>query len=155
MTKAAAGAPASYTYYRLSITARNGGDRASSVEFALRETIGGASVAPGSGGTASASSDPASFGRSVNNLFNGSTDDPGWFTVTSPAEPVTVTYQFTTARTIVQYGVGAHDSGVVNATHALNSWNFQGSNDGSAWDTLHTVSGEASWTAGELRVFTL
>ncbi|MFA6572116.1 MAG: discoidin domain-containing protein, partial [Bacteroidota bacterium] len=34
------------------------------------------------------------------------------------------------------------------------AWTMLGSNDGSTWDTLDTVSGEPAWSAGELRTYT-
>lgn len=41
-----------------------------------------------------------------------------------------------------------------NATMMPNTWTLKGSNNGSDWDTLDTVSGQSGWAQGERRRFT-
>ena len=57
-------------------------------------------------------------------------------------------YEFASAKTITQYVITARGS----ASYDLDDWTFEGYN-GSTWDVLDTVTGEATWTASEKRVF--
>ena len=57
-------------------------------------------------------------------------------------------------KTITHYSmvaVPSNESGVTG--RAPNSWTFEGSNNGSSWTTLHTVTGQTAWGQGEKRNF--
>lgn len=62
-----------------------------------------------------------------------------------------VARQLSSALTLTRYAVTI---GNIN-TQAPTTWTFEGSNDGSTWTTLDTRTGEASWTPGERRVYTI
>jgi hypothetical protein len=57
-----------------------------------------------------------------------------------------------------QYPVYEYSVRGISASSALNrnpkDWDLQGSNDGTNWDTLHSVTNAAAWAVDELRVYT-
>ena len=52
------------------------------------------------------------------------------------------------------YAIKSGPTAVDSPLRAPNSWTFQGSSNGGAWDILDTVTGESGWSINETRTFT-
>lgn len=68
------------------------------------------------------------------------------------AEGVTsayIRYQFTTGKTIVKVNI----TGGTNQTRSPRNFTIKGSNNGTSWTTLHTVTGE-TWSSSETKTYT-
>lgn len=142
-------APASgYRFYRLNVTAANGGGRLRISELQLRESVGGAD-ATGSGTATESRTAGSSFTATA--LYDGSTGTFWW--TPSGVEVAWTAYDFGTAaeKTIVEYVVQAASA----PTEAPNAWTLEGSHDFENWDVLDTVTGEAGWSSGEARTYTV
>ena len=85
--------------------------------------------------------------------LNG-TDDR-WEGANSALPAVWVQYQFAggTRQKVTSYTLTAQNADAANRSPA--SWTLQGSNDGSTWTTLDTITGQANWTAEEKRTYTI
>jgi hypothetical protein len=119
------------------------------MELELRTSLGGSSVAPGSGGTASSSG--YDFGWSPDNAFNGSISGSGWH---SPAGsgPWWVAFDFGSGndKDIIEVALTGQ-SGSNNRTPS--SFLIQYSDDGSSWTTLFDIVDEDIYGNSEVRVF--
>lgn len=121
-----------FSRYRVRITARqDGGESINLTELVLRSTTGGPQIA--TGGTASANGNDPSYPPA--NAFNGNTTDGGWL---SNSLPAILQYTFPSPVTLAEYGIG-----VGYALQRPRSWVFEGSNDGTTWTALSTVT---DWT---------
>lgn len=75
------------------------------------------------------------------------------FASTDLTMPAFLQYQFPTGKIVSKYTIyGPKDAGYEG--RSPNSWQFQGSNNGSAWTTLDTQSGVSSWTVGTPKSYT-
>jgi len=54
-------------------------------------------------------------------------------------------------KTIQKYTIVTADE---NSFYSPKSWEFQGSNDGTNWETIHSVTNEPEWSDGEKREYT-
>lgn len=149
------GGGAGYRYYRLVITANNNDTYVGTHSLELRESVGGADVAPGSGGAASAL-DTYNTNYLPEYAFDGSPSSMWFARLTNP---IWLQFDFGAGneKEIVEYAVGAClTTGTSFDDRSPRDWTLEGSNDGSAWDVLHTVTGETGWSStSELRVFTI
>lgn len=134
---------ATYRYFRLHITApATAGQSPALAEWELYESEGGPNVATLA--TATASSD--GFGWVPGNINNGDTNGgEGWHAANNTL-PQWVQLDFGAgnekeAQRFVVFARGGRED------QALGAAEFQGSNDGTTWTTLHSVSGltAASW----------
>jgi len=101
-------------------------------------------------GTASAS-DTIGGDRIAFRAFDDSNVDANtdcWHSA-NVAHPHWVRYQFTSAKTIAKYTVSARDGG----TNAPEDFTFEGSDNGSDWDVLDTISGEDTWASQETKTY--
>lgn len=147
---------AGYRFYRLKLASNNGGGTiVGTHELGLRESLGGASVAVGAGGLATASR--ADLAPAM--AFDGSAaSGNGWADTSANAVNTKwLMYDFGSANSanVVQYTVASYPTSSSTAARSPNSWTLQASNDLITWDDLDTVSGETGWTLTEERVFTL
>ncbi len=62
-----------------------------------------------------------------------------------------IQYQLAAGKVVQQYTIQARDT---TGVAAPKDWTFKGSNNGSDWDTLDTVTNETAWANGEKRTFT-
>lgn len=94
------------------------------------------------GGTASASS--TNGGEVAANAFDDNTGS-FWTSQVAAGMPQTLQYDLGSGvtKTARQYTVTCRKSGDTNGVP--DAWTFEGSNNGSSWTTIHTVSGE-SWS---------
>lgn len=102
-------------------------------------------------GTATDSS--SLMGSTAAQAFTGTL---GWHTAGagSPLDPEWVQLQLTNSSTVVAYSIQARHG--VNANcDAPHKWTLQGSNDGSTWVDLHSVSGQCDWNSLEDRMYYL
>lgn len=137
---------AAHLYWRLNISANNGGTTIAVAELAMY-TAGAASSST-TGGTASASTTTGSQTASL--AFDGSVSTYWQSTGTS----ATLQYQFASAVDIAAYAVTSQ-----SLTLAPLSWTLDWSDDGASWTTADTVSKQKDWgrytaTANETRYFT-
>lgn len=81
-------------------------------------------------------------------------DEPSFWLTTSSNLPSWLRYQLPTAKTVTSYTIMASiDPPNVSAERSPKDWTFEGSNDGSSWDVLDTVTGETTWGFQELRSY--
>jgi hypothetical protein len=139
---------AAHRYWRLNITAINGGSLIRIDEIELSEAAHGTSVA--AGGTAAASS---TFSGSflAENAFTGALGDSSWAT---PSGTTTgwISYDFGSGVTkeiaSVVLNVFASDT-----DRMPTAFDVQYSDDNSSWTTAWSVSSATGWAAGERRAF--
>ena len=84
--------------------------------------------------------------------FDGTT--AVWHSSGTPEDPEWVKLQLTTPSTVAAYSIQAR-VGVNANCDAPHKWTLQGSNDGSTWVDLHSVSGECDWFDNEVRMYYL
>ena len=138
---------APHRYWRLYITAGN--NTALEIgEVQLRSTSGGADLT--GSGTASASTTYSGTYLPANAFDNS--NSTAWGSASGDVSSAWLAYDF---------GVGvSHDiaEAVVQAstapTYAPKDWAVQWSDDGSAWTTKWTVTGQTAWSASQARTFT-
>lgn len=138
-----------YRYYRLYVTANNGGAYTETREFELRAYRGGPTLPLTAGGTVISSTGsnlPAQ-------AFDGSyADGNGWSNSGSGGVlPAWVGYDFGTATYVGQFALGPARA---NMSRSVKNAVIQGSDDLSTWDTLITVEDQTGWAATDQRVFT-
>lgn len=142
-----------YRYYRISDLVNNGNTLFLGVNtLALYEEVGGTNIAPTSGGYSSAST-TYSPSYPPEDAFDDSVST-GWLAAVEDA-PHWLQFDFVLPKRILQYDIGAYPTTTNTDTRSLNSWVFQGSNNGTTWVTLDTVTGETGWSYQETRSFTL
>jgi hypothetical protein len=92
--------------------------------------------------------------RLFDNLTLNGTGDR-WEGANSALPAVWVQYQFAggTRQKVTSYTLTAQNADVANRSPA--NWTLQGSNDGSTWTTLDTITGQTSWTAEEKRTYAI
>lgn len=139
---------AGYRFYRLHVTAANGGTNVRASRLELRAEIGGGDT---TGSSVVWEDSLAHESFSAENLRTASTTTY-WITASGVVD-ASAYYDFGThnPQTIVQYAVRSAN----NASQAPSSWTLEASNDLVTWDVLHTVTGETGWSTSETRVFTL
>jgi hypothetical protein len=142
--------PTAYRYYRLNVTANNGGTNVGITEIELRGTFGGPDLTSPST-TITASADAIGAPEAIDN--NTATNN-GWL-VSSASFPLTLTVDLGAAQLLEQYVVGSYPTTTSTAANSVRDWTLEGSNDNSTWTVLDTQSGQSAWTLGETRVFTL
>lgn len=130
----------SHRYWRIYISANNGGTNTSLNEIEFYDAILGKNIA--TGGTPSASS--SVFGYAPDAAFDGITYN-GWSTT---AMPVWIKYDFGSAKTIGGFGFHIGGSG---GTEAPKDFELQWSDDNSTWTTYISKTNETGYTAGEFR----
>lgn len=138
---------AAHLYWRLNVTANNGGAALAIAEIAMF-TAGAASTAT-TGGTPSAST--TSGAQTASLAFDGSTSTYWQATTTTG----TIQYQFASAVDITSYTVTNNTT----PSNAPNAWTFEYSDDGSSWTVADTVARQKTWggSAGsaETRTYTV
>lgn len=91
--------------------------------------------------------------------FTASPTELGWMsamgTVVSPATPQWLSLQLTDAQLIRSYVVGNRTTNRASGAVSPRDWEFQISNDGVDWDTVHTVVGDTRNDTGLYRTFVL
>lgn len=116
-------------------------------DLVLRTAVNGANQA--TGGTASGT---GSFNQSYTPAaaFDG-TNSSYW--ASSNPSPQWISYQFTSAKDIVQYVVSAP---IGDQAHAPTAWTLEYYDPvGDTWTVADTRTGQGTWTSGEARTFTL
>ena len=146
------GAPQTFRYFRLWITANNGDPEFLGIyTMGLYGTVGGATIAiDPTNGTASASSeDSTSF--SASKAFDGDTGTM-WSSESQPSYPQWIMFDFGSPTSVAEYGVSeAYDDGA-NNDRSAKDWILQGSDDNSVWTDLDT---QANVTPNGITRFTL
>ena len=126
---------AAHLHWRLHVTAAHGASSIKLAMLAFRETLGGANAA--TGGTIT-----TSFGA-ANNMF-----DPGMVASwDSDSLPAWVAYEFAAPADIQQVLLGSGSSD----TQTPADYTVDYSDDGAAWTTLITVTGDTDWPGKELQ----
>lgn len=133
-----------HVYWRINFATPTNGSNPAICELAMHTSIGGSDVC--SGGTAGGTSINASFPAS--NAFDGNLSGTDCQTTATPS---TISYQFATAQTIVEYAITA--SATLAATFAPETWTFEYSDDGSTWTIAGYARGQVSWSTSETRTF--
>lgn len=145
-------AVSSFTFFRLRITANNGRSYVGTHSLEMYEVVSGLNVATATSGAFASSY--YSFDFRASRAFDSVTIS-SWIAEGNPISwPQHVGLEFSTARTIAQYGVGSYDQSSGSANGSPKDWTFEGSNDGMNWTTLDTVTNQTGWGGGELRKFT-
>lgn len=139
--------PSGYRFYRLNVSAVDGGTNIRIDELEYRESLGGSDVT-GSGEATESRLLSNSF--SSDNLYTGTT--AFWLTPTG-ATTAWAAYDFGSGRekNIVQYTVKTGNT----ANQSPRDWTLEASHDFESWDVLHTVTGETGWSSGETRTYTV
>lgn len=114
----------SHVYWRINFATPNNGNNPAICELAMHTSVGGSDVC--TGGTAGGTSINGSFPAA--NAFDGNLTGTDCQTTATPS---TISYQFGSAQTIVEYAVTA--SATLAATYAPQNWTFEYSDDGSTW----------------------
>ncbi len=87
--------------------------------------------------------------------FNGSTANWSCASLNASTGWLAIDLGSGQSNVATQYAICAYNSGgSPGANCAPNSWQFQGSDDGSNWTTLDTQSGQSGWASLETRTFT-
>lgn len=133
-----------HVYWRINFATPTNGSNPAVCELAMHTSIGGSDVC--SGGTAGGTSINASFPAA--NAFDGNLSGTDCQTTATPS---TISYQFATAQTIVEYAITA--SATLAATFAPQTWTFEYSDDGATWTIAGYARGQVSWGASETRTF--
>lgn len=142
--------PGAYRYYRLYVTANNGGFYTETREFELRAYRGGPTLPLTAGGNAISSG-----GSTPEDAFDGSyADGSFWSTAPSSDLPAYVGWDFGAPVYVGQFAIGAANSSSGGYNRSIKDALIQGSNDGSAWDTLIGIESQTGWAATDERVFT-
>jgi hypothetical protein len=115
------------------------------IEFTGATTTDNVSV----GGTASAESTFLTYVPA--NAFDGNTSTR-WV---SSATPAWLEYDRGSGNGVIStsYSISCGPSGTASTADMPKNWTIEGYN-GSSWDTLATVTGEAAWSLGETRLYT-
>ena len=134
----AGGADGKFLYVSLYVTANNGGSLDQVTEMEVAEAPGGANVCVG--GTASASNYYDAGTYPASKAFDGSktTNVDSW--VGTGAKPYRLTYQFAAPKTIAEVRLWGAVAVVNN--RGPRDFLIQGSNNGSDWTTLKSLTGE-------------
>lgn len=135
---------ATHTYWRINVTANDGGTSLAIVEVEMRGSKGGADQCVG--GTASASSAAAAPNDAAAAFDNSS---PHWNTA-GAATTGWLRYQFASPVDVLQYTIQAHG---ITPNRAPKEWTFEHSDDGSSWTVADTRTSQTGWTANEIRTF--
>lgn len=125
-----------YTHFRLYATSNNGDTSwTGTTELELCDTIGGASIAVGAGGTVTANAFNASYPPV--RAFDGSRlsdSSTGW--LTAATFPVWIQYEFPTPREVLEWGLGVYPTATTRVPRSFRQVILQGSNDGINYDDL-------------------
>ncbi|GGK91316.1 galactose-binding domain-containing protein [Deinococcus radiotolerans] len=140
----------SYRYYRLNVTANNGADRQGTAELILRTTSGGANIALNK--PVLTNGDTSYDAYLTDGITNGGSSFNGTF---STSLPNTLRVDLGTAQIVAEYVVYSYGFNAGADIRSFKDWTFEGSNDGSSWTVLHTVTDQTGWTFGQARTFTL
>lgn len=141
--------PQAYTYYKYSQTANVSNTFfVAHTEIPLHDEVGGSTVAPTIGGTASTNDNSAN----IANVFDGDFNND-WFSNSNPPFPVDLIFEFDEPVAIVEYGVGPYPTNF--HPRSPQSWNFYGSNDGVNWDLLDEQSGVTDWSDDTFKYYEL
>ena len=134
-------------YWRINVTAFNGGTVLTIHEITMAESIGGSNVA--TGGTASASS---TFGGAVaSRAFDGNSSTE--WSSSSSSMPQWIAYDLGAGvkKHVVSVSITCPGSGFTN--RAPKDFDIQYSDDGSSWTTYWSVTNQTGWTASQTRTF--
>ena len=145
-------ASAGHVFWRVHITssAASGYDFSGIAEVEMRATVGGADQC--SGGTAISDSQFDTSTYAQTNAFDNNSATR--WTSTDTAFPHWIRYQFASAVSVAQLSLQApHITG--EAPNSPRDFTLQWSDDGSAWTTVLTVTGQPAWAASEIRLFTV
>jgi hypothetical protein len=139
---------AAHRYWRFNVTDATHGTHVDVRDIAMRILLGGSDVT--GSGTASASAEAGGFEASK--AFDHPDDPTTWYfnRVSNPL-PQWIKYDFGAGndKDIIEYTLRPWSS-----PEMIKSWDFQWSDDNSAWTTAHTVTG-ATWSEDtETRVYT-
>lgn len=133
-------------YWRLYITANNGGGNTNAAEIELRGTVGGADQC--TGGTVTQSSFFAApyMGSAAFDNNNATM----WVATSLPAW---VQYQFASAVDVAEYTIRVRNDGF--EVEAPQTWELQSSPDGSTWSTQDARSAQTGWSSSEQRTYSV
>lgn len=137
---------AAHLYWRLNVSAINGGANLSVAELGLFVANGASSAA--TGGTASASTTNGSQTASL--AFDGNTSTYWQATTTSGQ----LQYLFGSAVDITSYQVTARNDSN-QPTQAPRTWALEYSDNGSTWTAADSVDKQRNWAQGETRIYTV
>lgn len=130
--------------WRIYITLRNGGRAITMREIELRGVVGGIDLATGGVATASAETG-ANYASNAFDDNSGTNWQSGWDTY-----PQWIQYQFPTTVTLAQISM----TSTYTASDAPQDWKLQYYN-GSTWIDYYIKTGDASWTAGTPKTYTI
>lgn len=139
-----------YNFWRITFTEAGTWSGGAAGEIEFRGEIGGTDLA--FGGIATAGSE--AFSTKVENLFDNNLNTDWVTSSNGVANGVAwVQYQFPVKVWIKEYAISPRAGN--NAAQTSRGWILEYSVDGIDWTIADTVTGEASWTAGETRVYTV
>lgn len=142
--------PGAYTHFRLLFTENWGNPYwTTTVEFEVRDELGGPSLPLTKPGTPFASSNPAISANAFDGSYSTGWDGGSGLGLTLPQW---IGFHFDDPVSAVQFAIGGHSQYRANA--AIKSGAIQGSNDGATWTTILGIVDEPAWGSGEKRVFT-
>lgn len=116
----------------------------------LRDVVGGTDIAPVSGGVPTASTRHDS-GFDADKAFDGLATT-GWSPSSGAAPPQWLQYEFPSPVAILQLGIQAGDS-TTRAKRGPKSFILQSSEDGTSWENILEITGEAMWAVSETRFY--
>lgn len=135
--RAGGGGGGGYLYFRIQCTANNGGSLDQITEIEVAQTAGGTNVC--TGGTATASNQYTDYGPV--RAFDGVKNDNYYAWVGTGAKPYWVQYQFVSPVAIAEVRLwGPSVSSIWN--RGPKDFTIEGSNDGTNWTVLKTVTGD-------------
>ena len=149
-TLAPAGGIVTAQYWRINVTALNGGDPTGAISDMTFKDSGGSAISV-AGGTASASS--SAGGNAPANAFDGDANND-WAFTTGVSQWVKMAFSGTvTPYSLDMQGVNA--SYPAQSVNAPSAFDIQYSLDDISWFTIVSPSGQTGWTAGEVRNFVI
>jgi hypothetical protein len=133
------------TFWRVNVTATDGGGVAEIGEIEFKSSYGGADLANGGKAFASTTADNVhTAAKGFNNSIATAADD--WF---ASVQASWLGYRFAAAQTITHVAMTAPSS----LTNAPKSWSLQYW-DGAAYQTAFTVTNDGAWSTREVRIYT-
>lgn len=152
--KIAAGGGTPHTYWRIYVTANQGGGAYTALgELELRATVGGADQCGagtgGAQGTATADSEYSAAYRAINAFSDLTTDT--W--ASQPGADHWLRYQAPTPISVAQVAMTSHSS-YSDGAEMPKDFLIQSSDNGSSWTTEKTVT-NAVWTSGQTKLYSI
>lgn len=138
-------------YWRIVVTAVDGGSENSFAEMAWRTSAGGANQTGGAGSSLDGSIAPFS-GQEAAKAYDGSAST-WWGTILAGAPWHLYDFSAGVTKAITEVAITARNDASYN--RAPKDFLIQRSEDGVGWATTLTVTGSTGWASGETRTFSI